>query len=246
MGAAADEGGGGREWRRTGAAAAADRAGGRRTAAVADGEDSGRGRQLIGGWGRLRTGAGGPPPRTGPRGWRMAGGGGRGGDVGPGWGRLRTGVGGPTPRTAGGATGAAVNGSLRPPPRQGHVRSFRFPPAPATVTTHTQTDRQTYGMNEVSRPQPKRSTRVHGPTEAQDSSPTCQAVHERHAHNTTTPACNKRAARTTATTQRAWNMHAGPSEITWAEHPAPQQKVQLHSPSSCSPLLRIPRGARWC
>ena len=73
-----------------------------------------------------------------------------------------------------------------PPPRQSHVRSSPFPPAPETVTTHTQTDRQTYGVNEISRQQPKRSTRVHGPTEAR--SPRCRAVHERHAHDTTTPA----------------------------------------------------------
>jgi hypothetical protein len=70
------------------------------------------------------------------------------------------------------------------PPRQGHVRSFRFPPAPATMTTHTQTGRHTYGVNEVSKP--KRSTRI-------------RAVHERHAHDTTTPVRNK---------------------VTWAEHPA--------------------------
>ena len=74
---------------------------------------------------------------------------------------------------------------LRSPPRQGHVRSFRFPPAPATMTMPTQTGRHTYGVNEVSRPQPKRSTRVHGPTEAQDRSPCCRAVHDRHAHDTT-------------------------------------------------------------
>ena len=57
---------------------------------------------------------------------------------------------------------------------------------------HADTTEQTYGVNEASRPQPKRCTRVHGPTEAQDRSPTCQAVHERHAHDTT-PARNKRA-----------------------------------------------------
>ena len=73
-----------------------------------------------------------------------------------------------------------------PPPRLSHVRSSPFPPAPETVSTHTQTDRQTYGVNEISRQQPKRSTRVHGPTEAR--SPRCRAVHERHAHDTTTPA----------------------------------------------------------
>jgi hypothetical protein len=50
---------------------------------------------------------------------------------------------------------------------------------------HTQTGRHTYGANEVSRPQPKRSTRVHGLTEAQDRSPSCRAVHDRHAHDTT-------------------------------------------------------------
>ena len=109
------------------------------------------------------------------------GGGGRGHGMGP------TADGGWWSEATNGRGGDGCGGEREPapPPRQGHVRSLRFPPAPATVTTHTQTDRQTYGMNEVSRPQPKRSTRVHGPTEAQDRSPRCRAVHERHAHDTT-------------------------------------------------------------
>ena len=176
--------------------------------------------------------------------------GGRGGDGGPGWGRLRTGVGGPTPRTAGGATGAAVNGSLRPPPRQGHVRSFRFPPAPATVTTHTQTDRQTYGMNEVSRPQPKRSTRVHGPTEAQDRSPRCRAVHERHAHDTTPARMATQQARIKPPQQ-----HSGRASGACMRLPGPSiqrhsSRCSLHRPLPCSHSVarggaeRLPQQAK--
>ena len=120
-------------------------------------------------------------------------------------------------------------GNPAPPPRQGHVRSSPFPPAPATVTTHTHTHRQIYGMNEVSRQQPKRSTRVHGLTEAQDSSPRCQAVHERHAHDTTTQARNKRAAH--HRNNRAWNMHAGLPGPSIQRH---SSRCNLHRPSPCS------------
>ena len=86
----------------------------------------------------------------------------------------------------------------RPPPRrlpQDKATSDRhhLPLQPGRRTRrHDRAEEQTYGVNEASRPQPKRCTRVHGPTEAQDRSPTCQAVHERHAHDTT-PARNKRA-----------------------------------------------------
>ena len=137
-----------------------------------------------------------------------------------------------------------------PPPRQGHVRSFRFPPAPATVTTHTQTDRQTYGMNEVSRPQPKRSTRVHGPTEAQDRSPRCRAVHERHAHDTTPARMATQQARIKPPQQ-----HSGRASGACMRLPGPSiqrhsSRCSLHRPSPCSHSVarggaeRLPQQAK--
>ena len=168
---------------------------------------------------------------------------GSGADGGGGWGR---GDGGGDGRMADGegrtraADGVEAGDTTRqscpppPPPRQGHVRSSPFPPAPATVTTHTHTHRQTYGMNKVSRPQPKRSTRVHGPTEAQDRSPSCRAVHDRHAHDTTPARMATQQARIKPPQQ-----HSGRASGACMRLPGPSiqrhsSRCSLHRPSPCS------------
>ena len=213
MGAAADGAGSRRRRRQTGEEAGG---GGRRRRRT--GGDSGRGVTADGGgvgggngrWGgergRLQLGRTGATADGGERTGVVTEGGGGGRGEGEGYG---DGGGGQGRTVGGGGRGWTDEGGRSGGRRRRHDPVVLPAPPPAAspktrplqiVTiypcnrddAHADTTEQTYGVNEASRPQPKRCTRVHGPTEAQDRSPTCQAVHERHAHDTT-PARNKRA-----------------------------------------------------
>ena len=106
-----------------------------------------------------------------------------------------SGVGGGRTRVDGAADegGGTTRSSCPPPPASPKTRPLQI----VTISpcnrddAHADTTEQTYGVNEA-QGRSLNDALVHGPTEAQDRSPTCRAVHERHAHDTT-PARNKRA-----------------------------------------------------
>jgi hypothetical protein len=133
-------------------------------------------------WGRRRTGGGGRGGGWGQRAEADSGGCRGSGVDGRGWTERRT-------------KAAARPGNPEPPfpkTRPLQIRVVTISTSPCNRDdAHADTTEQTYGVNEA-QGRSLNDALVHGPTEAQDRSPTCRAVHERHAHDTT-PARNKRA-----------------------------------------------------